>query len=58
MADGQADEAMGRQRLGWTPRLFIDVTVDGVVDWYKQFAEGADANELTLANIAHFTNKT
>jgi len=52
------DSSKSRQGLGWTPRLSIDVTLDWIVDWYKQFAEGANANELTLANIAHFTNKT
>jgi CDP-glucose 4,6-dehydratase len=48
------DSSKSRQRLGWTPRLSIDRTLDWIVNWHKQFAEGANARDLTLANIEDF----
>jgi CDP-glucose 4,6-dehydratase len=48
------DSSKGRARLGWTPRLRIESTVDWVVEWYRGHHGGADARELCLAQIERY----
>lgn len=48
------DSSKARARLGWSPRLRIDDTVAWVVDWYRQYTEGADAFDLCDRQIQRY----
>ena len=48
------DSSKARSRLGWTPRLGLQTALAWTVDWYKTQAQGADARQLTLAQIERY----
>ena len=52
------DASKAKMRLGWQPRLDLGATLDWVVEWYRRFAQGADARTLTLEQIALYEQKT
>jgi CDP-glucose 4,6-dehydratase len=47
----ELDAGRARDELGWTPRWPLDKALRATVDWYRGFAEGANARELTLAQV-------
>jgi CDP-glucose 4,6-dehydratase len=51
------DASKAQARLGWRPRLTIDETVAWVVEWYRGVQEGADAHEMTLAQIRRYQER-
>jgi CDP-glucose 4,6-dehydratase len=48
------DSAKARTRLGWRTRLRLQTALEWTVEWYKKQAKGADARELTLAQIERY----
>ena len=48
------DSTKARTRLGWRPRLGLQNALEWTVDWYKKQAQGADARQLTLAQIERY----
>ena len=50
------DISKARQRLGWSPRIGLDRTLEWTVDWYKSHAGGQDMRSLCLDQIAMFEN--
>jgi len=52
------DASKAKMRLGWQPRLDLATTLDWVVEWYREQAEGKDARALTLNQIARYQQKT
>ena len=48
------DSTKARARLGWRPRLRLRTALEWTVDWYKKQAGGADAREVTLAQIGRY----
>lgn len=51
------DATKARVELDWQSRLRIDQTVEWTVDWYRRFAQGEDAGELTAAQITAYTDR-
>ncbi|KAB2966701.1 MAG: CDP-glucose 4,6-dehydratase [Thermoanaerobaculia bacterium] len=52
------DASKARARLGWSPRLRIEETVDWVVDWYLRFGAGEDAAELVREQLAAWSGSS
>jgi CDP-glucose 4,6-dehydratase len=48
------DSSKARSRLGWRPRLALQTALEWTVGWYKTQAQGADARQLTLAQIERY----
>lgn len=48
------DSTKARTRLGWRPRLRLQTALKWTVEWYKKQAQGADARQLTLAQIERY----
>lgn len=48
------DSSQARMRLGWTPRLNLPTTLEWLVAWYRGFAQGEPARDMTLAEIERF----
>ena len=48
------DSTKARTRLGWRPRLRLQTALEWTVEWYKEQARGADARQLTLAQIERY----
>lgn len=48
------DSSKARSRLGWSPRLGLQTALEWTVEWYKKQAQGADARQLTLAQINRY----
>jgi CDP-glucose 4,6-dehydratase len=48
------DSTKARTRLGWRPRLRLQTALEWTVEWYKKQAQGADARQLTLAQIERY----
>ena len=48
------DSSKARSRLGWKPRLGLQMALEWTVGWYKTQAQGADARQLTLAQIERY----
>ena len=48
------DSSKARSRLGWKPRLGLQLALEWTVGWYKTQAQGADARHLTLAQIERY----
>jgi CDP-glucose 4,6-dehydratase len=46
------DSAKARARLGWRPRLGLLEALEWTVEWYRACAQGADARQKTLEQIA------
>ncbi len=52
----EVDSARARAVLGWTPRWRLEAGLDRTVAWYKAVADGADARDVTLAQIEDHLN--
>jgi CDP-glucose 4,6-dehydratase len=50
----KVDAAKARARLGWSPRLPLEMGLSWTVEWYRAFSQGQAAGELTEAQIARF----
>jgi len=48
------DCSKARARLGWRPALRLEQTIDWIVAWHRAVGAGADAREVTLAQIADY----
>ena len=51
------DSSKARSRLGWKPRLGLQLALEWTVGWYKTQAQGADARQLTLAQIERYMER-
>ena len=40
--------------LGWAPKWNIEVTIDKIIDWHRQYASGMPMREYTLSQIAEY----
>jgi CDP-glucose 4,6-dehydratase len=45
---------LARRTLGWTPLLTMPDTIGWTADWYRDFAAGGDARQLSLAQIRRY----
>jgi CDP-glucose 4,6-dehydratase len=45
------DSRDARERLGWQPRLRIDLTLEWTIGWYRDWQSGKDVRAATLAQI-------
>ena len=54
----QLDSSKARSRLGWKPRLGLQLALEWTVGWYKAQSQGADARQLTLAQIERYMGIT
>ena len=45
------DCAKAKSRLGWQPKWHLDDALSQVVDWQKQYVQGADMKVFTLSQI-------
>ncbi len=52
------DAGKARRQLGWRPRLPLDEALALTVDWYKAFSQGHDMRDVSLSQIALYTEKT
>jgi CDP-glucose 4,6-dehydratase len=52
------DVSKAKMRLGWRQRLDLATTLDWVVEWYREQAQGVDARALTLDQIARYEQQT
>ena len=52
------DCAKVKSRLGWQPKWHLEVALDKVVDWQKQYVQGADMKAMTLSQINAYTLAT
>jgi len=50
------DCSKARSRLSWHPRWGIEQTIDKIVDWHKAYDQGANMQEITLAQINSYLN--
>ena len=48
------DSTLARKSIGWRNRLDKATAVAWTADWYRAFAAGTDAREITLAQIAAY----
>ena len=49
------DCAKAKSRLGWQPRWPLVDTLNKIVDWQKQYVQGADMKMVTLSQIKAYT---
>ena len=52
------DCAKAKSRLGWQPKWHLKTALDKVVDWQKQYVQGADMKAVTLSQINVYTLAT
>ena len=50
----QVDASKAHARLGWAPRLPLDEALAWTVEWYRAFADGADAAAITIDQIERY----
>jgi CDP-glucose 4,6-dehydratase len=48
------DAAKARSRLGWRPRLDLDVALDWTVNWHRAVLAGEDAAATCLTQIERY----
>ncbi|MEM7325506.1 MAG: CDP-glucose 4,6-dehydratase, partial [Actinomycetota bacterium] len=48
------DCSKARNRLGWSPRLDLETTLDWLVDWYRAHLDGEDMLVMTRKQIADY----
>ncbi len=48
------DSSKARAALGWQPALHLARALEWIVMWHKQIGKGADARQVTLAQIAAY----
>jgi CDP-glucose 4,6-dehydratase len=53
----KVDAAKACARLGWAPRLPLDVALEWTVEWYKAYAEGQPIRVMTEEQVARFTER-
>jgi CDP-glucose 4,6-dehydratase len=51
------DSAKARARLGWRPRLPLDLALDWTVEWYRRAQAGEPAQALVDAQIAAYEDR-
>lgn len=51
------DCAKALSRLGWKPKLNLDVTLQWVVEWFKAYEAGEDMRQITECQIAKFRSE-
>jgi CDP-glucose 4,6-dehydratase len=49
------DSSRAKGRLGWRPPVGLEQALQGIVDWYQAFSNGADMRAVTLAQIEAFS---
>jgi CDP-glucose 4,6-dehydratase len=49
------DCSKAKARLNWLPRWRLEMALDKIIDWQKQYQQCADMREVTLEQIAHYT---
>jgi CDP-glucose 4,6-dehydratase len=52
------DSSKSRVLLGWTPLLSTERTLDWTVEWYKDYAGGANARAITLRQIERYEEES
>jgi CDP-glucose 4,6-dehydratase len=50
----KVDAAKARTRLGWSQRVPLETGLDWTVEWYRAYAQGGAARELSEDQIARF----
>ncbi|MDD5268401.1 MAG: CDP-glucose 4,6-dehydratase [Methylococcales bacterium] len=48
------DCSKAKARLNWMPKWHLDDTLGRIVEWQKQYRQGADMKAVTLEQIAHY----
>jgi CDP-glucose 4,6-dehydratase len=48
------DTSKARRQLGWQPRLGIEANLEWTLKWYREWKQGADMKQETVAQIARF----
>lgn len=48
------DASKARAELGWRPKLDLDTTLRWIVDWTRQYQQGADMRNVTQVEIDRF----
>jgi CDP-glucose 4,6-dehydratase len=48
------DTSRARRQLGWKPRLRIEANLQWTARWYRDWLEGAEMKQETLAQIAGY----
>jgi CDP-glucose 4,6-dehydratase len=51
------DCSRARQRLSWRPRWSLDAGLSATAAWYREFASGGSARDITLGQIADFSTQ-
>jgi CDP-glucose 4,6-dehydratase len=51
----RVDASKAREHLGWQPRWPLSRAVERTIEWYKSFLSGEDMRELTLRQIAEYS---
>ena len=51
------DCSKARAELGWEPRLPLAAALEKVVEWHQQVAEGGDAREISLRQVADYMSR-
>ena len=49
------DCSKAKSRLDWQPQWHLDEALDRIVDWQKQYQQGANMKEVTLEQIDHYS---
>jgi CDP-glucose 4,6-dehydratase len=49
------DCSKAKARLNWMPKWHLDDTLGKIVEWQKQFQQGADMKTVTLEQIDHYS---
>ncbi len=50
----RVDSSKAKAELGWQPRLRIEANLEWTMNWYRDWQQGADMKQQTLAQIAGF----
>lgn len=48
------DCSKARRELGWRATWRLEATLDRIVEWHRQVAEGQDPRAVSLAQLAHY----
>ena len=49
------DCSKAKARLNWVPKWRLEMALDKIIGWQKQYQQGADMREVTLEQIGHYT---
>jgi CDP-glucose 4,6-dehydratase len=50
----RVDSSKACEKLGWRPRLGIERALEWTLHWYRSWEQGAEMNQVTLAQIRDF----